>query len=76
MYTHVHTEKLANDRVGVEVAALSFMEVFSISEKRNPPFLNHLAPISAGSAVSIDLNWGRLCLCHPREDHYSVAGVV
>ena len=36
----------------VEVAASSFMEVFSISEQKSPIFLKHLAPISEGSAVS------------------------
>lgn len=60
----------------MEVAALSFMEVFSISEQKSPIFLTHLAPISEGSAVSSYLNGGRLRLCHPREDHYLVAGLV
>lgn len=68
----MHTQNFKKDSVGVEVPASSFMEVFSASEQRSLILLNHLASISADSAVSIYLNRERLCLCHPWEDHYSV----
>lgn len=53
LHAHVHTQEFGKDKVGVEAHASSFMEVFSVSEQRSLILLNHLAPISAGSAVSI-----------------------
>lgn len=75
LHTHVRTQKLAKDRVKVEAPGSSFTEVFSVSEQSSPIPCNHLAPISAGSVVSISLNRERPRLCHPLEDHYVVAGL-